>query len=148
MSKIRKSALVCLPSVALLWSGCQAALESESPGAAPAEDVELGMIEQPIWFGTDAARGSHPWIAQISNANGSSFVHNCGGSLIAPDWVLTAAHCVHDGTAVQPIDTFRVTLGEHSLSNSDGSEQVAGPGLTWSHWERRRPSPPASCRDR
>lgn len=36
---------------------------------------------------------SHPWVAAIFNQR--SFL--CGGSLIAPSWVLTAAHCFPAG---------------------------------------------------
>ncbi|RWS25836.1 serine protease 27-like protein, partial [Leptotrombidium deliense] len=39
--------------------------------------------------GKDAKAGQVPW--QVSVTSGSS--HKCGGSIIAPFWVLTAAHC-------------------------------------------------------
>ena len=38
--------------------------------------------------GTDAQAGRYPWIVALSRG--------CGGSLIAPDRVLTAGHCVED----------------------------------------------------
>lgn len=130
MSKNRTGALVCLPWAALLWSGCQGMIENDTLGEeAAAGEAEFATIEQAIWNGTDAVRGSYPWIAEIANASTSGYFHNCGGSLIAPNWVLTAAHCLHDGTAFLPPSTFRVTLGEHSLSGADGSEQVARQGL-------------------
>uniref|UniRef100_A0A8C6YQE9 Transmembrane serine protease 5 n=1 Tax=Nothoprocta perdicaria TaxID=30464 RepID=A0A8C6YQE9_NOTPE len=41
--------------------------------------------------GADAPRGRWPW--QVSVQHGSQ--HRCGGSVLAPDWIVTAAHCVH-----------------------------------------------------
>ena len=41
--------------------------------------------------GTNARHGDWPWQVQLRTTSG--FVY-CGGSLIYPQWVLTATHCV------------------------------------------------------
>ena len=41
--------------------------------------------------GTEAPKNSWPWQVMLMSSSNRQF---CGGSLIDPSWVLTAAHCV------------------------------------------------------
>lgn len=85
------------------------------------EDVPYAFGGRPV-----AARAV-PWQAQIFNPgviqdrNNPRPIwmrqHNCGGALIADDWVLTAAHCIDQ----QKVDLgFKVRLGAQDLSQGDG----------------------------
>jgi len=67
--------------------------------------------------GKTAVRGSWPW--QILMTFGGRAI--CGGTLIAPQWVVTAAHCVYQREHF-PF-WFSVILGEHDRERREGSEE-------------------------
>jgi len=66
---------------------------------------------QRIVGGVEARPGSHPWIVSLQ-MGGSHF---CGGTLVAPDIVITAAHCVADGNP----DTIVAGAHDHNRPNSN-----------------------------
>ncbi|XP_015751521.1 PREDICTED: uncharacterized protein LOC107331445 [Acropora digitifera] len=68
--------------------------------------------------GTVAPINSWPWQALLRTRDGRQF---CGGSLINPEWVLTATHCV----VGKPPSNIQVTLGAHYFSTASvvGTEQ-------------------------
>ncbi|KAM5161443.1 chymotrypsin-like elastase family member 3B [Callospermophilus lateralis] len=79
--------------------------------------------------GEDAAPYSWPWQVSLQYEKNGAFHHTCGGSLIAPDWVLTAGHCISSSL------TYQVVLGEYDQGVEEGPEQVIpiNPGDTFVH---------------
>uniref|UniRef100_A0A8C5PP50 Peptidase S1 domain-containing protein n=1 Tax=Leptobrachium leishanense TaxID=445787 RepID=A0A8C5PP50_9ANUR len=68
--------------------------------------------------GEDAAPHSWPWQISLQYEKENAFYHTCGGTLITPSWVMTAAHCISSGR------TYRVVVGEHDRSVNEAVEQV------------------------
>uniref|UniRef100_A0A8C3N747 Uncharacterized protein n=1 Tax=Geospiza parvula TaxID=87175 RepID=A0A8C3N747_GEOPR len=62
--------------------------------------------------GEDAVAHSWPWQISLQYSRSGSWSHYCGGTLIAPQWVLTAAHCISSSL------TYRVVLGKQDLSEA------------------------------
>ena len=87
--------------------------QSQTTTSAAAADEPLLSIEQReldtrIIGGTEATEDRHSYAVSLSDDIG----HFCGGSLIAPDVVLTAAHC--QGGA------YDVIVGRHDVDDNDG----------------------------
>jgi len=67
--------------------------------------------------GFEAVPGSWPWQAYILWRD----TFECGGTLIHPQWVLSAAHCFYGD---EDPAIYKIVLGEHDDSIEEGWEQV------------------------
>jgi secreted trypsin-like serine protease len=100
-----------LGAAALTWAGFAANAE---------EPTTDGGFEAQIVGGQPAAEGQYPWLVSVGYelAGEPAAEHLCGGSVIAPSVVLTAAHCV---AGEDPVD-LTVLAGSVDLESPDLNE--------------------------
>ncbi|XP_032889787.1 hyaluronan-binding protein 2-like isoform X1 [Amblyraja radiata] len=85
---------------------------------------EVGNVTFKIFGGKRTVPGKYPWQVSLQLKNRVGLYkpgHLCGGALIKPCWVLTAAHCIF--SQAQPKD-FRLQLGKQDLQRDETHQQI------------------------
>ena len=95
-------------------------MHAKPPAFMPRSKAALGVVRElklrganeqvRIVNGVEAVRGETPWMVSLQTSSG---FHFCGGSLISPNEVLTAAHCVESGSP------SHVVIGAHNIISGD-----------------------------
>ncbi|XP_055336037.1 ovochymase-2-like [Paramacrobiotus metropolitanus] len=69
--------------------------------------------------GTDAVPNAWPWQVDVSINNAT-----CGGSLLAPRWVITAGHCCKEYGVEFPLESYVLRVGYTSCQNKEDGQTV------------------------
>lgn len=92
-------------------------LGGEGSSKGTDQSAQARNLESRIINGVNATVDRYPYTASLQDGD----FHFCGGSLVAPDIVLSAAHCAPGLNGIEPT---RIVLNPHDLSNHIEDSEV------------------------
>lgn len=105
--------LSCLKTVLLVMLGLAQACAPVKRGTPPASELR-------VVGGQEATRAAYPFMVSVFHERDRRTI--CGGSLIAPKVVLTAAHCFADSWF--PRSKFLIRIGKHHMYLWEDGEEL------------------------
>lgn len=112
--------------------GPLSALMALSAVGCQAEDgASIHTVEQAVINGIALEANEFPWTVKLVRNNPDGSVSRCSGSLIAPNWILTAGHCVfyNNNPPGGPEDYVLLAPGQFDVTLGDLDTTAApGPG--------------------
>ena len=114
--------------ISLLPKGCKCGVKkSRRVGrrivGGQGTEVSLTFLSTGLCIYIDPPQvNEYPWIALLSIVFPTGWTGRCSGSLFASQWIVTAAHCVHDGNG-NLLSKSSVTgvLGEHDTTTTEST---------------------------
>ena len=85
----------------------------------------ISFSQMDIVGGEDCDISEFPWQASISISSENGWYYSCGASVINEYWILTAAHCVEEGSQVASAEDVTITVGSTFSSGSGGDDYEA-----------------------
>ncbi|XP_075895143.1 elastase 3 like [Nelusetta ayraudi] len=77
--------------------------------------------------GVDAKAHSWPWQISLQYQRDGEWRHTCGGSLIAANWVMTAAHCINHEAPKKLKTAPSLLVGKHNLLEDEADSKAIVP---------------------
>jgi trypsin len=105
-------------------AGMLGLLADMSALAQPQAQPRAPGVHPFIVGGRPAEPNEVPWQVALVQGSGSSLFQFCGGSLVAPNWVLTAAHCVDNAMVAKDPKRLSVIAGTNDYRSGGTRAEV------------------------
>lgn len=82
----------------------------------PLSECGVSLTKDRIFGGNSSVEGAYPFYAGVATGTGYQI---CGGVVINSYWILTAAHCIHNGYVISSPNDITVRPGSYKLNDTE-----------------------------